>query len=187
MKKKCPKCGNTELRESKDTQSGLEMRESYCYKCGNFEEEWGGIALWKAYSLANDVEKFEQKVLEWRRQKSFTVFLKICIVLVEETEKGQPDFYRHTIWLLSNTSCFSSVENLQSILQSYLAEADFVSDIPIEKLGNVNKQYFLEFKVDDKKLYEPPSDYEKCSAIHYLALDKDHIEVLTEDKFKKAF
>lgn len=187
MKKKCPKCGSTELRESKDTQSGLEMRESYCYKCGNFEEEWGGIALWKAYALADSIEQFELKIEQWKRQKSYIVFLKFSAALVEEKENGRPDFYRHTIWLLSNTSLFSTVEKLQNLLQSYLSEADFVSDVPIEKLGNVNKQYFLEFKVDEKKLYEPPSEYEKGSAIHYLALDKDHIEVLTEDKFIKAF
>jgi hypothetical protein len=46
---------------------------------------------------------------------------------------------------------------------------------------------FLEFKVDDKKLYESPSDYEKGAVIHYLALDKDHIEVLIEDNFRKTF
>ena len=67
MKKKCPKCKSTEIRESKDTQSGLEMVEFYCYKCGHFEEEWGGIALWKAYSLANDIEKFEHKISEWKK------------------------------------------------------------------------------------------------------------------------
>lgn len=55
----CAKCGETMDQTDKNTFSGRVIREYMCRKCGHFDWEDDGVALWKVLHHAREEDEAE--------------------------------------------------------------------------------------------------------------------------------
>lgn len=181
---KCQFCNSTNIRGGKDTMGGIEVYEIYCFDCGKSTTEWGGMALWKAYAMSRSMDDFEALVKSWKKEPK-TVVLKMSATLVEQDKSTVPPiYYNHIFWILTSTKNLSELDVLQKQLLLYLKEADFVNDIPLEQLGNISNQYFLDCTVFQVNALHALEN-EKAQPQHYLALSKDTIMVITNPEISK--